>query len=203
MGRTSDAKERLLEVASELIWKQSYGAVSVDDICKKAGVKKGSFYYFFPSKAALAVAAFEEHWQARRPLMDQIFSPMSAPLERIENYCRMLCEVQREKRELTGHVLGCPYTSVGAELSAQDEQIRLKAYEMFQRACKYIETALRDAHSAGLIPDQDFAATARAAYSHILGTLVYARIKNDLDVLYGLFACLLRLVQADLIPAHS
>ena len=50
MGRTSNAKERLLQVAFDLIWQQSYGAVSVDDICQRAKVKKGSFYYFFPLK---------------------------------------------------------------------------------------------------------------------------------------------------------
>ena len=49
MGRTSNAKERLLQVAFDLIWQQSYGSVSVDHICKRANVKKGSFYYFFPS----------------------------------------------------------------------------------------------------------------------------------------------------------
>ena len=171
--------------------------MSVDDICTTAGVKKGSFYYFFPSKAALAVAAFEEHWQCQRPQLDQIFSPLSDPLERLENYCRMLCEVQREKRELTGHVLGCPYASVGAELSAQDEKIRLKVYEMFERTCKYLETTFRDAHSQGLIPAQDFAAAARAACSHIIGTLMHARIKNDLEVLVDLHPNLLRLVQAE------
>ncbi len=48
MGRTSVAKEKLLQVAFDLIWQQSYGSVSVDDICERAKVKKGSFYHFFP-----------------------------------------------------------------------------------------------------------------------------------------------------------
>lgn len=44
MGRTSDAKERLLAAALDLIWERSYGSVTIDAICEKAGVKKGSFY---------------------------------------------------------------------------------------------------------------------------------------------------------------
>ena len=56
MGRTSDANERLMDAALDLIWEESYGAVTIDDICKRADVKKGSFYYFFDSKAALATA---------------------------------------------------------------------------------------------------------------------------------------------------
>src|ERR1700688_4957405 len=96
MGRTSNAKERLLQVAFDLIWRQSYGAVSVDDICERAKVKKGSFYYFFPSKSDLAVAAYEEHWQASRPQHDSVFSPQVPPLERIDNYCKMIYEGQKE-----------------------------------------------------------------------------------------------------------
>ena len=62
MGRTSDADERLKDAALALIWEESYGAVTIDDICKRAEVKKGSFYYFFESKAELAVAALEKMW---------------------------------------------------------------------------------------------------------------------------------------------
>jgi AcrR family transcriptional regulator len=54
-----DAKQRLLDTAIDLIWEQSYGAVSVDVICERAGTKKGSFYHFFPSKSDLTVAAIE------------------------------------------------------------------------------------------------------------------------------------------------
>lgn len=50
MGRTSNAKERLLEAVIELIWTGSYGSTSVDQICERAGVKKGSFYHFFESR---------------------------------------------------------------------------------------------------------------------------------------------------------
>ena len=68
MGRTSDAKEKLLHVAFDLIWQHSYGSVSVDDICERADVKKGSFYYFFPSKSDLAVAkALTAARQKRQP----------------------------------------------------------------------------------------------------------------------------------------
>src|SRR5580700_9783537 len=124
MGRTSDAKERLLRVAFDLIWQQSYGSVSVEDICDRAKVKKGSFYYFFPSKSDLAVAAYEEHWQQGRPNYDRMFSPLVPPLERIENYCKFIIERQREMYEKSGRVLGCPFAAAAAELSTQDEKIR-------------------------------------------------------------------------------
>ena len=94
MPRTSDAKEKLTDAALDLIWESSYGATSVDDICERAGVKKGSFYYAFKSKSDLAVAAFEHHWDAKRALLDQTFSSQIPPLKRIENYCDIIIHDQ-------------------------------------------------------------------------------------------------------------
>lgn len=196
MGRTSNAKERLLQVAFELIWQQSYGAVSVDDICERAKVKKGSFYYFFPSKSDLAVAAYEEHWRQKRPIYDETFSPQVPPLERIEHYCGNVYEAQRERKEKTGRVLGCPFASVGCELSTQDEKIRQKAQEMFCRFCVYIETALRDAHRDGLIEKGDFGAKSRAIYSFALGMMLQAKVKNDPEVLRDLAPMVLQMIGA-------
>src|SRR2546425_2059407 len=87
MGRVSDAKERLMGSVRELIWTGSYGSTTIDQICAKAGVKKGSFYYFFDSKADLAEQAIDEDWQRKRSELDAMFSPTVPPLERFRKYC--------------------------------------------------------------------------------------------------------------------
>src|ERR1700733_3637009 len=96
-----------------MIWESSYGSVSVDDICSKAGVNKGSFYYAFKSKSDLAVAAFERHWEVKQPFMDKIFSTQLAPLERLANYCQAVINDQNEKYRSFGKVLGCPFCALG------------------------------------------------------------------------------------------
>src|SRR6202162_866048 len=98
MGRISDAKERLMEAVQELIWTGSYGSTTIDQICEKAGVKKGSFYYFFDSKADLALAAIIEEWETRRPELDSVFSPTIPPLERLRKYCEFGYRFQSEMR---------------------------------------------------------------------------------------------------------
>src|SRR5580700_1521615 len=183
MGRTSNAKERLLEVAFGLIWQQSYGSVSVDSICNRAKVKKGSFYYFFPSKSDLAVAAYEEHWQQKRPSYDQTFSPQVPPLERIESFCQHIYEGQKDKKEKTGRVLGCPFASVGCELSTQDEKIRQKTEEVAERVTRYLTGAIRDAAEEGSIKTDDPAQLAKEAYCFVVGLLMQAKIQNDPELL--------------------
>jgi TetR/AcrR family transcriptional repressor of nem operon len=175
----SESKRKLLETAMEMIWESSYGSVSVDDICTKAGVNKGSFYYAFKSKSDLAVAAFERYWENKRPLLDKLFSPQIPPLERLDNYCQLIIKDQKEKYQSFGKMLGCPFCSVGSELSTQDEKIRLKAEQMSVRQMKYLESLVRDLAAAGLIEVKDPSELAQEIYSYTTGVLMQAKIENS------------------------
>jgi TetR/AcrR family transcriptional repressor of nem operon len=179
MKPESDTKQKLLTVAVDLIWESSYGSVSVDDICTKAGVNKGSFYHAFKSKSDLAVAAFERHWETKRPLLDQIFSTQVPPLQRLEQYCQAIIRDQKQKYESFGKMLGCPFCSVGSELSTQDEQIRQKAEQITIRFRKYHESLIRDLASEGLIEVQDVTELAEEVMSYITGVLMQAKIENS------------------------
>ena len=180
MKPESDTKQKLLTVAVDLIWESSYGSVSVDDICTKAGVNKGSFYHAFKSKSDLAVAAFERHWETKRPLLDQIFSSQVPPFQRLEQYCQAIIKDQKEKYESFGKMLGCPFCSVGSELSTQDEKIRQKAEQITLRFRKYLESLIRDLADEGLIEVQDVSVLAEEIISYVTGVLVQAKIENSI-----------------------
>src|SRR5262245_53299684 len=142
MGRTSDANERLMNAALDLMWEESYGAVTIDDICQKADVKKGSFYYFFKSKAELAVAALEKMWSNDwKPKMDELFSPSIDPLTRITGYLEGIYPRAAETFKKTGKVLGCPACSVGSEVSQQEVDVNGKVREIISRKRRYYESA--------------------------------------------------------------
>ncbi len=201
MGRTSDAREKLLAAALDLIWTSSYGGVSVDDICVRAGVNKGSFYHFFPSKSDLAVAAYEAHWQEKRPAMDAVFSSQNPPLDRLIAWCRCIQEGQSEKHEQYGFVVGCPYANVGSELATQDPKIRAKTQEMLDRGFRYIEAAIADAQRQGLIDVADATAAAKQVSSCVLGLLIQAKIENDPGLLSELEPTMMRLLGAKIVAA--
>ena len=62
MAQITPTPIRLQEALYELMWHQSYGRVTIDAICERAGVRKGSFYHAYPDKATLAIEAFEFVW---------------------------------------------------------------------------------------------------------------------------------------------
>jgi|SRR5512138_3829701 TetR/AcrR family transcriptional repressor of nem operon len=183
MGRVSDAKERLMKAVRELIWEGSYGSTTIDQICDKAGVKKGSFYYFFDSKAELALAALDEEWDLRRPELDAIFSPTVPPLERLTKYLDYGYRIQEEIRCKCGCVLGCPLLSLGTEVSTQEHQLQSRIQEILAQKRKYLESAIRDAHAAGLIHAPNAELKASILFSYYQGLLAQSRIQNDLGIL--------------------
>jgi TetR/AcrR family transcriptional repressor of nem operon len=197
MKAECDSKIRLLATARELIWRSSYGSVSVDDICEKANVKKGSFYYFFKSKAELAVAASEAYWNEElKPKLDKAFAPDVPPLERLERYFSAIEENQTARKKECGHVLGCPFASIGAELSTQDESIRSKSAEISLRCRRYLEGAIGDAQKEGLVSPGDCSAKAEELLSYTMGVLFQARINNSLEPLRHLKTGGMRIIGA-------
>ena len=183
MGRVSDAKERLMGAVRELIWTGSYGSTTIDQICQKAEVKKGSFYYFFDSKADVAAAAMEEEWEKRRPELDSIFSPTVPPLGRLKKYCEYGYRLQSEIRAQCGCVLGCPLFTLGAEVSTQEDKLQKIVQHILEQKRKYLESAIRDAHAAGVVNAPDAAAKARTLFAYYQGLLTEARIHDKLEIL--------------------
>jgi TetR/AcrR family transcriptional repressor of nem operon len=174
-------KERLSDAAIALMWESSYGTTSVDSICERAGAKKGSFYYFFKSKSELAAAALEADWVKKKAHMDGVFSPTVPPLERFERYFEFVYEHLAARQQECGSILGCPMLSIGSEVSTQDQVVREAIDRILDQKMNYFVSAIRDAHSQGLIDAPDPEAKARALFACYSGTLAQARVQNDLQ----------------------
>jgi len=183
MPRTSTAQERLTDAALEMIWENSYGATSVDAICEKANVRKGSFYYFFKSKSELAAAALKADWNKSKPALDAIFSSTVPPLERLQRYCDFGYEKLSEIKKKCGEVLGCPLFTLGSEVCTQDTELRDQIQEILNMKLAYLESTVRDAQAQGLIPKSDARTKAETLFSFFQGALTQARIQNNVEIL--------------------
>ena len=199
MKKMSETKEKLLQVGFDLIWDSSYGSVRVDDICKRAGINKGSIYNLITSNADQVVEAYDAYWQQKRPDMDRIFSPQAPPLQRIHNLCLAIYADQHEKAEKYGHVCGCPFASVGSEVATVDEKIRAKSEQLMSWKRKYFESTIADAIREGSVTVKDPVIAARTLESLLLGMLVEARVQNDLKVLENMESTILDLIGAKVV----
>lgn len=187
MGRTSDARARLIDAMAELVHARGYTDVSVDDVCRAAGVQKGSFYYFFKSKRELTLAALDRHWQKGGTFFGSAFSPDLPPLQRIATLFSLAAEGSQRTKDAKGQMLGCPFGNIAAETSSTEPALAKRADEAFCGIAAMLRGALEEAAARGELPsatDIDEAADALVAYFE--GVLLLAKTRNDPDLIRSL-----------------
>jgi TetR/AcrR family transcriptional repressor of nem operon len=181
MGRPSDARERLIAAAREVIYANSYEGVSVDELCAAAGVHKSSFYHFFSSKQDLVLAALESQWQRlQEMLLKPSFSNQLPPQDQLLRFFDLMWEGQQTQKQTGGHMRGCPAGNLTLEMSTQDELIRTRVEQIFQEWLKYFERILDEAKEQGVVPATlDTAVTAQALLAYFEGVMLLAKSRND------------------------
>ncbi|MBL1321852.1 MAG: TetR/AcrR family transcriptional regulator [Methylophaga sp.] len=182
MGRSpTNTKAKLLETANELIWKSSYGSVSVAEICKCSGVNKGSFYYYFSSKSELAATVMEEAYQMYEPELIKVLSSPVPAIKCFENLASFFYEEQQAALQKYGRVCGCPFASLGSEMAGSEELIRKKVDEIINRQEEVFGKSLQQMIDSGYLPSEtNISTTASDLHIFIMGSMMMARIQNDL-----------------------
>ena len=105
-------KERILEAAAKLFYRDGVRAVSVESIAGKAGVTKRTLYYHFRSKDDLIAAYLDERDQPNLALFQRWFAEAEGgPAERVEAIFRNLARSARHPKWK-----GCGFLRTSVEL---------------------------------------------------------------------------------------
>ncbi len=202
MGRTSDARERLLAAGSELMHQRGYTAVGVSEICAEAGVRKGSFYHFFPSKVELALGVVDLQAEGTEAALDELVGGEGSPLERLLAYAEGVRRGQLEMRASCGQVLGCPIGNLTLEMSTQEPRLRRQLAAVLDRIAGAFAEVVAQAVAAGELPPQDAATAGRSVLALIEGRIMLAKMHDDPEALGGLGPELLRLLSVESSPTN-
>jgi len=82
-----DSKTRILDASLHVIRAQGYAATTIDDVCKAAGLTKGSFFHHFKSKEELALAAAGHFATMAEGLFRSApYQALADPLDRVLGY---------------------------------------------------------------------------------------------------------------------
>jgi len=165
---------------------RGYTAVGVSDVCATAGVNKGSFYHFFPSKVDLALAVIDAHWAATREIIDEQLGGEGPPLERLHRFLDSSYRHHQDRKKECGTVLGCPLGNLAVEMSTQDPRLRDRLRGVFDKQVDRFESVLAEAVECGDLPAFDTRAAAGSLVALLQGTLMLAKISDDPQPLKGL-----------------
>jgi AcrR family transcriptional regulator len=172
MGRTreaSEARQRLLETADRLFYRDGIRAVGIDRIIAEAGVAKMSLYKHFPSKDDLILAYLDRRaQQGRAAVQDLIARYPGDPRGALHAWAVAFTEdgVVDEYR-------GCTFINAAAEYGQPDHPVRAAAVAMRRWVCDTKEALLREAGH----PEP--AAAARTLLALRTGYLISASLEED------------------------
>lgn len=158
---------------------RGFTAVGVHEICVQAGVKKGSFFHFFPSKQMLVLAVLDAWEQQLQALWEQAMTADRPPLERLTRLFTLTCDVQQERRDTGGQMHGCPIGTLALELSGQDTPVRQKVQAIFSAWTDTVERMLHEAVRSGVLPAIETDTTAQTIVAYFEGVMLLAKIHND------------------------
>ena len=196
MGRTSDAREKILSAAQSLIELRGYSALGVAEICQAAGVPKGSFYYFFESKEALALAVIDEHWADEERAWSRILTSETEPLHRLRQLFEATEAAQLAGQQSCGTVSGCLFGNLTLELSNHTEAVRKRLQEIFEAQVDLVAPVVAEALARKQITVSDPREAARSVVAQFEGQVLFAKLYNNTQLLGPLWANCLALLRA-------
>ena len=153
-------RDRILQVAGRLFYREGYRAVGIDRVIAEADVAKATFYKHFPSKDDLIVA-----WIARAEDGSQGALPPEDGPEPLTAYALAMLAIAR-----TGGCMGCTFQGTAAEFHNPAHPAHAAGLAVKQRV---LDTLERRARAQGL---QDPRAKAEAVFLFLEGIWASVRM---------------------------
>jgi AcrR family transcriptional regulator len=117
--RGAETRLRIIQVAADLFHKQGVHATSPDEIIEASATGKGQFYHYFKSKEGLVHEVLQSHLAAIKSRAAPVNYEVNSWLD-LERWFQAHIELQK-RFDMTR---GCPFGTIGNELTEDDGLIR-------------------------------------------------------------------------------
>jgi len=191
MGR-GDTKRALVWCGTELLTERGFQVTGIDEVLKRVGVPKGSFYHFFSNKHEFGEAVIQNYVEYYARKMNRIFDDAAlSPLSRLRAF------VEDAKRGMLkyGYRRGCLIGNLGQELAGLDDAFREQLEAVLLSWERRVAACLEQAIQAGeLAPGSDAMAISRFFWIGWEGAVLRAKLTRNaepLDQFAGLFFAML------------
>jgi TetR/AcrR family transcriptional repressor of lmrAB and yxaGH operons len=175
-GKRSDAKQKMVVAARQLIRERGYHATALSDVLERSEAPRGSVYFHFPGgKAELAVAAAEHHAREQIDHIAEAARSASSAADVVRSYLTQA----RDRMIASDYREGCSIAPIVIEGELGDLGGRLFASIIGAMAERFSALGVRDAQGlaeAVIAGAQGALVTARALrsptpFDSVLGVL--------------------------------
>lgn len=140
-------RESLIEMGLQYMQKTSYCSTGLSEVLALAGVSKGSFYHYFPSKEAFGSAVLQRYLELEVARATTLLTESkAAPLKRLRRYFEELIGVYGPEGSMKG---GCLLGNLSQEMANHSDLIQQTLREGFRIWEVAIDAVLQEATSRG------------------------------------------------------
>ena len=168
-------REKILEVARELFNNKGFNATTISDLVTATGMQKGSLYFHFAGKDAIAREVLSE---ATTEFMAFLTNALGGenPGACIDTFFQ--CAL--DKHLGTGFVGGCIFGNTALEMSDSDSEFASAIDTVFDEWISRVEVVIAAAQKSGQIrSDISSDALAKHIIATIEGGIMMSRLKKD------------------------
>ena len=182
MPRTTNSptRERLLDAAQKLVLSKGFTATSVDDICTRAKLTKGSFFHYFDSKDALAEALLERFCARGAALHEGCCATAQDPKQRVFQYLDELIQISQQPEMQQGCLLGMLAQEMG-EVHSRIRGVCAKGFAAWQGRFAQDLADAKTQYAARA--EFDPQSVAEHLIAVVEGSLILAKVKRSADPL--------------------
>jgi TetR/AcrR family transcriptional repressor of nem operon len=175
-------REQLIARGLDRMHAVGFTATGVQDVVADAGVPKGSFYHYFDSKEAFAIAVIDAYAaELAAPLQALLLDEVRSPTDGLAAYFR-------ESAARYG-AMGCLLGNFGTEMPGQSEVIRQRLAMHFDAWTRLVGAVLRKAQTTGeLDAAADADALAAFAVNSWEGAIMRMKVDQSMRPLETFFA---------------
>ena len=176
-------RDKLIDVASELLHSHGFEGTSIDMIMKESGVCRSNFYYYFKSKEALGLLVLEKKdSEFEEKMLSEILSNQDlSPIERLDGFYRAAISAHRSLFSQPPYA-GCFFGNLALEQSAINEKFRSILSNHFKKWKDSFEQCLRDGVEQGFFREEiDPKETAGLLVSQVEGAILLSKVYNSIE----------------------
>jgi TetR/AcrR family transcriptional regulator, transcriptional repressor for nem operon len=152
----SEARQKMLAEGARLVHRKGFNNTGIAEIVQAAGVPKGSFYFYFPSKEMFGLALIDEYVAFIQGVAGECWQDVSIPpLQRLKSFYRRFRDffIQNEFRD------GCPIGNLCLEMADTNDAFQEKLSQAMSSLLMWQADALRLAKDQGDLPKNTDPAT--------------------------------------------
>ncbi|MEM7474817.1 MAG: TetR/AcrR family transcriptional regulator [Planctomycetota bacterium] len=169
---TQNTREKLLDVAQELIQRRGLNAMSFRDLSDSVGIRKASVHHHFASKTEMVDALLGRYLQQFGELLDEILASRASGKTMLKRYCDLFVQTLSS----SGNDKGCLCGMLMAELLSLNDSGAAKVRAFLSSNTMAVESMLaRGGEDGSLQPNVSTKVTAWMVLATLEGGLLVAR----------------------------